>query len=60
MPVSRQVRRAEERLAVKKRSKGYQHKDRHDGSTRLLIHRNRKHRSDKFDYFRRAPLWPTT
>lgn len=59
MPLSRQVRRAKERLAVKKLSKGYPHKAQRDGSTRLLIHRNRQHRSDKFDYFRRAPLWAT-
>jgi uncharacterized protein YllA (UPF0747 family) len=63
--ISRQVRRAFERKMAKakrlthtiKRSVNrYPVKAQKGGPSKLLIHRNRAHRSDKYDYFRRTPL----
>lgn len=49
---SRQVRRASERQALKQRSPKYPHRAQKGGPSKMLIHKNRRHREDGLDYFK--------
>jgi hypothetical protein len=49
---SRQVRRARERQAEKERSPKYPHGAQRGGPSKMLIHKNRRHRDDGLDYFK--------
>jgi hypothetical protein len=49
---SRQMRRERERRNKKMESQSYPRKAQNGGPSRMLIHRNRRHRDDGFDYFK--------
>lgn len=49
---SRQVRRANERRQAKEARPKYPRLSQRDGTSKMLIHRNRRHRDDGRDYFK--------
>jgi hypothetical protein len=51
---SRQVHRARRRQRIKAARPNYPHKAQKGGPSKMLIHKNRRHRDDGFDYFKTA------